>query len=431
MNTPVVPIDQPLIGLGRTALARHVIGIAARGSGALLITATDRIEIGPDGQLVSTEPHGIPDVHDVYFDCGKPFMHTFKHFTGAVSGVKIARADTDEPAMLVPLHEEVSFFEITETPAGAPGDMKGQMRIRLVDIRKTEATDVSIESLSGPEHYLTGPMSALMSGFALRGASFFESYGIRLCLASSTSIIIIDTDNGISVTHTTPLPFVSCTRMKTDRRHRPPVLCIAATGEIYGFSPDAFTVAFVPIMRLDGDFSHAKFLDSQGTSDRSALLLVQRPDEKAILYDIDILGRTATRMQADDHARWDAAVRGRDGRLFVCAHTVGGVAHDLYVAAYQTSRVVGEMYSFNPDDELCLSMYSDGLLMRDGESIGKITAYTRVVRGHTGRATRSTRGSTSLTTQSPDMTIDFGVVKYAEEWYRWISGFIEEQQKKQ
>jgi hypothetical protein len=136
-------------------------------------------------------------------------------------------------------------------------------------------------------------------------------------------------------------------------------------------------------------------------------------------------------MQADGYDRWDAAVLGSAGRLFVCAHTVGGVAHDLHVTAYQIGRFVNELYRFSPDEELCLSLYSDGLLVRDGEPIGKITAYTRVVRGHTGRATRSTKGSTSLTTHSPDMTIDFGVVKYAEEWHRWISDFIEEQQKKQ
>lgn len=426
MSTSVIPIDQSLIGLGRTALARHVIGISTHRGAASLITATDRIEIGSDGQLLSTEPHGIPDVHDVSFDSsGKAYMHTFKHFAGAVPGAKIARAVTDEPVMLLPLGNDGSVLEISEASPKTPGDAHGQLAIRQICVSKSEAIDVVIEALDVPGHRLTGPISAVVSGFVLSTRGPESS----ICLASSTSVVDTDTYNGISITHQTPLPFVSFTRTAIGRRHAPPVLCITATGEIYGFSPDADGAAFVPIMRLDGDFSHAKFLDPTGNSCRSALLLVQRPDEKAILYDIDVFGRTATRMQADGYDRWDAAVLGSAGRLFVCAHTVGGVAHDLHVTAYQIGRVVDEMYRFSPDEERCLSLYTDGLLVRDGEPIGKITAYTRVVRGHTGRATRSTRESTRLTIYSPDTTIDLGDVKYAEDWHRWISGFIENKRR--
>ena len=428
MSTRVFPIDQPLIGLGRTALARHVIGIAARGSGATLITAADRVEVDSDGRIQSITPHGTPGVHDVSFDSsGTAYMHTFKHFAGTVPGAKIARAVTDEPVMLLPLGNDGSVLEISEVPPKTPGGAHGHLGIRQIYVNKPEAIDVVIGGLDATGRRLTGPISAFISGFVLSTRGPESS----IFLASSTSVVDIDTYTGISITHQTPLPFVSFTRTTIARTYAPPILCIAATGEIYGFSPDADGAAFVSIMRLDGDFSHAKFLDSQGNSDRSALLLVQRPDEKAILYDIDVLGRTATRMQADGYGRWDAAVRGKAGQLFVCAHAVGPMVHDLHVTSYQIGRAACEEIRFTPDENRCISLYSDGLLVRDGEPIGKITAYTRVVRGHTGRATRSTRGSTSLTTHSPDMTIDFGDVKYAEDWHRWISGFIEEQKTKQ
>lgn len=428
MDAPINPTDQPLTAMGRSALARHVIGIATRGSGATLVTATDRIEVDSGGRTRSVTPHDTPDVHGVSFDAsGTAYMHTFKHFAGAVPGVKIARAVTDEPVMLLPFGDDGSVLEISEAPKKTPGDAHGQLAIRQICVSKSIAFSVSIEALDVPGHRLTGPISAFVSGFVLST----HGYESNVCLASSTSIIKIDTCDGISITHQTPLPFVSFTRTTTDGRHCPPVLCIAATGEIYGFSPDALDVAFVPIMRLAGDFSHAKFLDPAGNSSRSTLLLVQRPDEKAILYDIDVLGRTATRMQADGYDRWDAAVRGETGQLFVCAHTVGAMVHDLHVTSYQIGRAAQEEVRFTPDGDRCISFYSDGLLVRDGEPARRITAYTRVVRGNGGRATRSTAKSTSLTIYLPDMTIDFGYVEYAEDWHRRISGFIEEQKTKQ
>jgi hypothetical protein len=427
MDTPINPIDQPLIDMGRSALARHVIGIAARGSGATLITATDRVEIVQEGRILSTTPHGTPDVHDVSFDpFGNAYMHTFTHFAGAVPGVKIARAVTDEPAILLPFGYD-GVLEISEAPKKTPGDAHRQLAIRQICVSKSEAIGVAIEALDVPGHRLIGPISAFVSGFVLSA----HGYESTVCLASSTSIIVIDIHKRISTTHKTPLPFVSFTRTTTDGRHDPPVLCIAATGEIYGFSPDALDVAFVPIMRLAGDFSHAKFLDQAGNSHRSTLLLVQRPDEKAILYDIDVIGRTALRMQADGYERWDAAVRGWSGRLFVCAHTVGAVVHDLHVTSYQIGRAAKEEIRFSPDENRCISLYSDGLLVRDGEPVERITAYTRVVRGNGGRVTRSTKGSTCLTIHFPDMTIDFGDAAYAEDWHRRVSGFIEEQKTKQ